>query len=233
MTAEPADNGPVMAEDRYVRTVPAGTVLFNEGDKGEEMFVVQAGRIQLTRKSSGTDVLIAVLPTGEFFGEMALLNGRPRTATATTLEETRLLVIHATKFAAMLRENAEVAVRLIQKLAARLEQANEQVDVLLLKDTNHRVVHALRRLAETQGVQDQGGVRIQVSMAELAGRVGLDEVTVRSAVARLARARLVVGTVAQPTTALGGGTGFIIPEVGRLQEFLEFLELKERFGDHV
>jgi len=233
MSGSAAENGP-MAEERYVRTVPAGTVLFKEGDPGDEMFVVQSGRVQLTRSASGQEVLIAVLPTGEFFGEMAILNHRPRTATATVLEETRLLVIHANKVASMLRENAEVAVRLIQKLAARLEQANEQIDVLLLKDVNHRVVHALRRLAETQGTHDQGGVRIQVSMAELSGRVGLDEVQVRQAVARLARARLVVATTPPSgSTGVGAASGFVIPEVGKLQEFLEFLELKERYGEHV
>jgi CRP-like cAMP-binding protein len=229
-----------MAEERYVRTVPAGTVIFREGDPGDEMYVVQSGRVQITRHGGGTDVVIAVLPSGEFFGEMAIINRRPRVATATTLEETRLLCIHAEKVASMLRENAEVAVRLIQKLAARLEQANEQVDVLLLKDVNHRVVFALRRLAETQGTPEPGGVRIQVSISELAGRVGLEEVVVRQAVARLARARLVVGALA-PThgtnpgfgAGLGAPASFLIPEVGKLQEFQEFLELKERYGGAV
>lgn len=70
--------------------------------------------------------VLAVLPPGEFLGEMALLNGRPRSATAVVREPSRLLVIDSRTFEAMLRSRVEIAARMIRTLAARLERANHQ-----------------------------------------------------------------------------------------------------------
>ena len=79
----------------------------------------------------GREVHLATLPPGEFFGEMAIINKQPRSATATVIEEAQLLVLDARTFEAMIRGNAEIAIRMIKKLAARLAQANSQVEMLL------------------------------------------------------------------------------------------------------
>jgi len=100
--------------ERFGRNFPTGTVLFREGDPGEEMYVIQSGRVQLTRRVRGREAHLATLPTGEFFGEMAIVNNRPRSATATVLEESQLLVIDARTFEAMVRGNAEIALRFIK-----------------------------------------------------------------------------------------------------------------------
>jgi len=208
--------------ERFGRSYPTGTVLFREGDVGREMFVLQAGRVQLTRRIRNDEKIIAVLPPGEFFGEMAIVNNRPRSATATVIEDARALVIDSRTFEAMIRGNTEIAVRLIKKLAGRLEQANQQIEILLLRDTNHRVVQLLRRLAESIGQPDAPGVHIDVSAAEIADRAGMTDFEVSEVIGRLAQARLV--------TPDPSGRGYVVAEVGRLQDFLEFLEMKERFG---
>jgi CRP-like cAMP-binding protein len=208
--------------DRFGQSVPTGTVLFREGDAGGDMFVLQSGRVQLTRRIRNEEKIIAVLPPGEFFGEMAIVNNRPRSATATVIEEAKLLVIDSRTFEAMIRGNAEIAVRLLKKLATRLEQANQQIEILLLRDTNHRVVQALRNLAETVGQPDEAGIRVDISIAELADRVGMSDGEVSDVLGRLRAARL--------CSEIPGGHGFVIAEDGRLVEFLEFLEMKERFG---
>src|SRR5262245_36649179 len=207
--------------ERFGKSVPTGTVLFREGDPGREMYVLQSGRVQLRRRIKNEEKIVAVLPPGEFFGEMSIVNNRPRSATATVIEDAKMLVIDSRTFEAMIRGNSEIAVRLIKKLATRLEQANQQIEILLLRDTNHRIVHALRRLAETTGVPDAAGVRIEASVAELADRVGMTDAEVSDVLERLAQAKLVTPV---------GERGFIVAEVGRLVEFLEFLEMKERFG---
>ena len=79
---------------------------------------------------------------------MAIINKQPRSATATVIEEAHLLVLDARTFEAMIRGNAEIAIRMIKKLAARLAQANSQVETLLKEDLNHRIVHQLRVLAD-------------------------------------------------------------------------------------
>ena len=209
--------------ERFGRSFSAGTVLFREGDPGFDMFVIHSGRVQLTRRLRQQEAVIANLPAGEFFGEMAIVNNRPRSATATVIEDATLLVIDQRTFEAMIRGNAEIAVRIIKKLAGRLDQANAQVEVLLLRDVNHRLVHYLRRIAETQGSPDGTGVRIELTAEELADRIGVDGPQIEDALERLARARLVARDE--------GGSGLTIAEVGRLDDFLDFLEMKERFGD--
>jgi CRP-like cAMP-binding protein len=218
--------------DRFGRHFPAGSVLFREGDVGNEMYVIHAGRVQLTRHFRERETVLAVLPAGEFFGEMSIINHRPRSATATVLEDATLLVIDPRTFEAMIRAKAEIAVRMIRTLAGRLDQANQQIELLLLKDSNHRVVQCLRRMAEQQGhaIQGQGAatsaVYIPASLSALAGRVALDEEQVLEVMGRLEQARLVM-----PAEHAGiEGEGWVVPEVGRLVDFLEFLEMKDRFG---
>ena len=211
--------------EQYVYEYEPGTVLFREGDPGREMYVIQSGRVEISREISQRHQVLAVLQAGEFFGEMAIINGRPRSATATVREKARLLVIDDHTFESMLRRKAEIGVRLIKVLAARLEKANQQVELLLLRHSNHRVVQCLRRLAEEFTVPGAGAVYIPLAHNEIAERVALPPDEVLDILQRLALARLVVHS----SEASLDGDGYLVPEVGRLLEFLEFLELRDRY----
>jgi CRP-like cAMP-binding protein len=112
------------ALERFAREFPAGTVLFEEGAPGTDMFIIVTGEIEIRRDIADAERVLAVLPAGEFFGEMAILNGRPRSATAVVRSDARLLVIDGTTFEAMLRARPEIALRMIKALASRLADAN-------------------------------------------------------------------------------------------------------------
>jgi CRP-like cAMP-binding protein len=220
--------------DRFAKDYEAGTVLFREGDPGDFMYVIQSGSIEIRREIGELERVLAVLPAGEFFGEMALINARPRSATAVVREPSRLLVIEPRTFEAMLRGRVEIAVRLIRTLASRLERANQQIELLLLPNANHRVVQCLRRMADEQiaaagaaGMADSA-VFLPVDVNDLAARVALAPHEVAEILSRLQQARLVM--TADEAGVSGAEKGFVIPEVGRLLEFLEFLELRERYG---
>ncbi len=133
----------------------------------------------------------------------------------------------------MLRARPEIALRIIKSLALRLESANQQVELLLLPTPNHRVVQCLRQLAEEQLAArgHAGEPRARRSwcrrrIEDIATRVGLPVHEVLEVIDRLRAARLVL--LAEDAGI--EGHGFIVPEVGRLLEFLEFLTLKDRFG---
>jgi CRP/FNR family transcriptional regulator, cyclic AMP receptor protein len=205
--------------DKLGRQVPAGLVLFREGDPGREMFVVHSGKVELTRRRGDHDAHLVYVPPGDFFGEMAIVNGKPRSATATVVEDSVLLVIDARTFEQMIRAKAEIAVRMIRLLAARLEQANRQIELLLLRDADHRIVRLLTQLTG-QGQPCDEGVLVPLSVGELAGRTGLPPDAVREVLGRLATARLLIEA----------DHGLIVPEIGKLSDFLEFLEMKERFA---
>lgn len=222
--------------ERFARDFAAGTVLFEEGQAGDFMYVVATGEVEIRRKVGDVDRQLAILPPGEFFGEMAILNARPRSATAVVRVPSRLIVIEGKTFEAMLRARPEIALRIIKSLALRLESANQQVELLLLPTPNHRVVQCLRHMADEQLVLagQTGGVTATPSTAilvpkrveDIATRVGLPVQDVSDVVDRLRATRLIL------TAQDAGieGDGFIVPEVGRLLEFLEFLNLRDRFG---
>ena len=216
--------------DRFARDFKAGVVLFEEGQPGDYMYVVQSGEVEIRRQVGETQRVLAVLPSGEFFGEMAILNGRPRSATAVVRTESRLLVIEGKTFEAMLRARPEIALRIIKSIASRLESANQHIELLLLPTPNHRVVQCLRHMAEEQlllaGVSAGTAILVPKRVEDIAARVGLPVHEVIEVVDRLRAARLVLMT----EDAGIEGDGFIVPEVGRLLEFLEFLTLKDRFG---
>jgi CRP-like cAMP-binding protein len=214
------DGMPDATIERFGETYAAGHVLFREGDPGKHMYVIQSGRVQLTRRVRGREAYLATLPAGEFFGEMAIINKQPRSATATVMEESHLLVLDARTFEAMIRGNSEIAIRMFRKLASRLAQANSQVETLLKQDLNHRIVHQLRLLADARGQADGPGVRIDIAVDELAALLGAPATEVVDGLEGLEKARLIdkqFGSI-------------LIAEVGRLGEFLEFLEMKEQFG---
>lgn len=200
---------------------PAGTVLFHEGEQGKDMYIIQSGRVQISRRVGTQDIILAILPAGEFFGEMSIINNRPRSATATVLEEAALLVIDAKTFESMIRGSTEIAVRLIKKLAYRIEQADRQIEMLLYREPNHRIVHFLRSEAEKIGGPHPAGIAVPITESYLADCVGLSVEDVRQVVDRLARAKLLARSE--------DGGSLIISEIGKLQDFLDFLELKENY----
>jgi CRP-like cAMP-binding protein len=205
--------------ERHGHTYAAGEVVFREGDPGAELYVIQSGRIELSRRVRGRDTHLLTLPAGEFFGEMAIVNNKPRSATATALEESRMLVLDARTFEAMVRGNSEIALRLIKKLAARLDQANQQVERLVMQDLIHRLVYHLRQVVMTAG-HAADGVVVETTLAELSEALDAEEADVERCLERLEQAKLVAR----------GESGLEIAAVGKLDQFLSFLDMKDRLG---
>lgn len=206
---------------RFGREFQAGEVLFREGEAGDRMFVIQAGAVRITKVMGGEAKVLAVLGPGEFLGEMAILNGKPRTATATVMEPTRCLLIDARTLEAMVAKNAEIALRLIKKLARRLDSADTLIEILMHTDPKARVMLALSRHAEAFGEAVAEGVRIRATPADVAQEVGVDEATALDVMARLRRLHL---AHEEPSG------GIVIADIGRLRDFLEFLEMPQKFA---
>src|SRR5262245_121421 len=154
------------------------------------MFVIQSGAVRISKEIGGTEKVLAVLGPGEFLGEMAILNGKPRTATATVVDPCRCLVIEARTLESMVTKNAEIAMRLIKKLAKRLDSADTLVEILMHKDPKARVMLALSRHGETFGETTEAGIRIRTTPAEIAREVGVDESIAQEVMARLRRLKL-------------------------------------------
>ncbi|MFO0659848.1 MAG: Crp/Fnr family transcriptional regulator [Polyangiaceae bacterium] len=206
--------------NRFGTTFAQGDVLFREGEPGDVMYVLQSGAIRISVMVGGEDRTIAVLGPGEFVGEMALLNGKPRTATATVVEDARCLVISARRFEEMVANSTEISLRLIQKLAKRLESADALIEILMHRDVRARVMLGILRHAEGFGEQTDAGVRLRLTPTDLAREVAVDELTVDEVVSRLRRLRL---------AHVQDNGELIVEDVERLREFLEFLKAAQKF----
>ena len=204
--------------DRVGRVCASGEILFRDGDAGDTMYVLRSGRVRVFKEANGREKTLAFIEAGDFFGEMALLNNKPRTASAECVEETRVLVIDGKTFEAMLRGNAEIAVRMIQRLAKRLDQANGLVGVLMQKDPKARVILGLERAAETGTVLDDGSVSVSADEESLAQQVGVSAEDVHGVLQRMSRLGIIEVE----------DSGFRIPNVMRLHEFLEFLQSRSK-----
>jgi CRP-like cAMP-binding protein len=207
---------------RFGREFRAGEVLFREGDQGDVMFVIQSGLVRVSKALHGAERTLATFGRGDFVGEMAILNAKPRTATATAVEDSTALVIDGKTLQTMISKNSEIAFRLIKKLAQRLDAADEFVQILLNPDPEARVMLGLRRLAESLVAVGEGsdeGVELGLTPEDLAREVGVQVLDVHDVLRRLGRLRIagesVEGTV-------------IVADVPRLLEFLEFLDVPRK-----
>ena len=116
---------------KFLTHFDRGHVLFKEGDDGDDMYIVQSGRVAIKKKLKEGDTTLAVLEKGDFFGEMAILERMPRSASAEVIEAGDLIVISSEIFGDMIKANPEIAVRMLRKQSIRLRETNKQLEQLL------------------------------------------------------------------------------------------------------
>ena len=119
---------------KFLTHFQKGHVLFHEGEEGDEMFIIQSGRVAIKKKVKDQDTVLATLEKGDFFGEMAILERMPRSASAEIVEDGDLIVISGEIFGDMIKANPEVAVRMLRKYSIRLRETNKQLE--------HVIAHA-------------------------------------------------------------------------------------------
>jgi len=108
----------------------AGEGVYSEGDLGAEMYVIQSGEIRLFRMRDGMKQELAIMEKGDFFGELSVLEGLPRTTGAEALQDAELIEINSATFDRMIRANIEIAVRMLRKLSNRLQEANRKLEAM-------------------------------------------------------------------------------------------------------
>ena len=115
-----------MTLKKFSRVYPKAEVIFEEGSQGAEMFVVVSGKVRLSTKSLGHEVTIATLGPGEFFGEMSLIDGAPRSATATAdAEETKLVALDTGKFLYLISQQPAFALTIMHALCRFIRERGE------------------------------------------------------------------------------------------------------------
>jgi CRP-like cAMP-binding protein len=171
----------------FERSFEAGQTIFDEGDRGEVLYVIQSGMVELIRSGPDGSRLVARLAPGEFFGEMGVLLGQPRSVRAVAASDSRLIELDGTTFEEMCVAQPEIAIRVIQRLAARVIDLEQRLATLGSDDLLRPVVRVLVRRAD----REAGGGKLATTLRRIAGEAGLSVLEAHRALSQLLERRLV------------------------------------------
>jgi CRP/FNR family cyclic AMP-dependent transcriptional regulator len=202
---------------RFGKRLTAGQVIYREGELGSEAYLLQEGRVRLIKRVRTAERSLMVLRPGDLFGESAFIADAPRSSTAIALSDGTALAFDNATFQNLLENNRPVAARVVQQLVRRLRDAEDQIEIMMLSDTQSKIVNALLKLAQQTPVDARGAAFLQISPMELSTRVGLDVETVKRGVQKLREGQYlrVIGERVE------------IPDVDSLKRLFALLGLKD------
>lgn len=163
------------SDTTFTRTYPKNTMIFAESMPGKELYIIQKGSVKISKLVGGTEVLLAVLKPGDIFGEMSLIENKPRSASAIAYEDTVLLAVNKDNFARMVTTQPQIIARLTQLLAERIWFIYKQLANTLLKDPVAKMYDALLIQLEKARVPIRSGesYTFDIGPKELINMVGL------------------------------------------------------------
>lgn len=167
--------------DDYGRPFAQGEVLFREGEPATHAFLLYSGRVRLLKRVRMVERSLSVLKGGDLFGEGALLDGATRSSTAVALSDGVSLVFDRPSLRQVVERFPALSERIMTQLVRRVRDAEDQIEVLMLRDTQSKVISALLKMSRSAA----GPAELSVSPVELSSRVGLDVDTVKRTVQRL------------------------------------------------
>jgi CRP-like cAMP-binding protein len=150
---------------RTLHTV--GDTIFRKGDPGDSAMAVVRGRVKIcTYSADGRELVLNIFGAGTLFGEIALLDGQPRTGDAVAIEDTELLLLERKRLMPFLAANPEIQTCLIAVLCQRVRQTSEHLEDALLRDAPSRVARGLLRLAAAFGKAEPDGIRLDIKLSQ-------------------------------------------------------------------
>jgi CRP/FNR family cyclic AMP-dependent transcriptional regulator len=160
-----------LAHKAVTRQFPRNTVVINEGDISDSLYVILEGAVKVfLSNEDGKEVILNTQGPGEYFGEMALLDPAPRSASVMTTEKSRLSIIAKPDFEAFLRQHPEAMLKILCRSIKRLRALTDTVGSLALLDVYGRVARLLLKLAESEGALRV--VKAELTQQDIANRIG-------------------------------------------------------------
>lgn len=197
-----------------------GEVLFDEGEKGDVMYLIREGKIKITKGKGEDEKVLAILKEGDFFGEMAIIDGSPRSAGAIAASTVSLLVIDKETFKSKIKENPLIEY-VLETLSRRLRTTDEQIRLLTIKSEERRIVAYIITKAKETGTKTDAGIEIPGFSYENINHItGIEQDKVEKYIKNLQQARLM---------SLKDNV-LTIKAVEDLDEYLRYIALKEKFA---
>lgn len=171
------------------KSFPKKSIIFHEGDVGDTLYILKSGRVKIAKiTEDGREKTLCIMQPGDFFGEMAIFDNLPRSATAEVIDDAATVHTVAKRdFERTLMDHPSIALQIMRDLTRRIRQVNQQVEDLAFKDVHERVASTLSHLSKSEGRQIGSKVLINLKMThqDLANMVGSSRETVTRALNRL------------------------------------------------
>jgi len=167
-------------------------MIFHKDQAGDALYIIDSGRVRIFRTSeAGKELEVNEAGAGEVFGELALLDGSPRSASVEAVEDTVTYTLSRDEFMRYLATAPGLAVALIQLLSARVRTITDYAESLAFFDLEARLSRELLQLAERHGLEADGTINVDLTQTELAARIGATRERVNRTLAAFREQRLI------------------------------------------
>lgn len=177
----------LIAQRCVKRVVKAHTVLFQEKDAGSEFYIIISGAVKIYTSRDGEDKVLSIITQGDSFGELALLDGKPRSASAATLEDSVLFVLDKPNFLDVLQEHFDITIAILQELSQRLRDTNQHIHDLTFLDSRTRVLKHLIQMANKHGQRNGSRIsmKVMLNLEELSRMAGVEKESLSDVITEL------------------------------------------------
>ena len=176
------------------RNYARGDIIFQKDDPGEALFIVESGSVRIhVTGTQGTDLTLAVMNPNDFFGDMSLLDGKPRSASASAVTDCQLIVLERDHFTELVRKRPDAALAVLARVTSRLRGSDQMASDLAFLDAAGRLARRLLEIAEQSGVQREDGVllNVRITQEELATMIGVTRESVNRNLSEFRRLGLI------------------------------------------
>jgi len=176
------------------RNYTRGDIVFQKDDPGEALFIVESGSVRIhVTGAQGTDLTLAVMNPNDFFGDMSLLDGKPRSASASAVTDCALIVLERDHFTELVRKRPDAALAVLARVTQRLRGSDQMASDLAFLDAGGRLARRLLEIAEQSGVTREDGVllNVRITQEELANMIGVTRESVNRNLSEFRRLGLI------------------------------------------
>lgn len=203
--------------NQYGKKYAPGDYIFKEGDIGEVMFIIHKGKVNITKRTDEGEKVLVTLASGDFFGEMAIIDKAPRSASAIAAEETICIVLDEELFEQQMQRNAKIVKKILKNMSARLRAMNDQLQNLTTKDYNMRVVNTLLLHVHKNGDNSA------LAMNTLVQQTGMEE--------HKSKLDEILQAMGKARVIAMSGDSIIVSSSANIEKYKQYLEMKKAFGE--
>lgn len=208
---------------KYGKSYKDGELIFDDGDKGDTMYIIFGGAVRIFKDIEGRRTTLVTLKEGDFFGEMAIIENKPRSAGAVAKGSTKLIELTREIFEEQIKTNPDIIMAILKEMSERLREADQQIKLLMLKSNSSKVAGTMLLLCNQHGDKKEDGsitLNAELVSRELDNMIDLPWEEIKKVLTMMVKGKVLKKV----------GDDIIVESEEELQRFMSYLEMREEFG---